>query len=812
MPISSRTTVGSNAAARAGAIAFHVRSPVFCARMKPLLCGLLFILFLPGLPPSSGAQTRAWFPLDESPPGSPAEVLLLPVASSENQTVFDVIIHGFWGETRLGPDGITYTKIDIPGLQNLGQVGAPHLPIARELVAVPTDPAAVTFAGMIPLSTAHTYMLHLWPEPVPARQGETEIPEVFTLDPAVYGSPLPFPANAGSGNPVNGQEPVPNVPVEVYPCRWTPAADQLEIYARSRWQFDHAGAVRTFQPITRDRARMCMSLVFNWNIVDAHFPGNHAQYQGEYLFVYPSIYFSSIKAMIAQKKARGFTIGQIVTDTLGVVTAAAVKTAVTNWYLGTPANADHYCLIAGEATRIPPFNLGTDLNPEWSDDMYGYINNNWYARDIYVGRLAPADSTDLRRQVTKILNYEDHPVASPVYYRYVMLVSHRDSEFQQAQETVRMATYAVAPIFDTYYGSNPANNNAGVTSRVNSGEGITCYRGHGGPKEWYNWNLSSQSYRYSDVDLLANGPLTTVIWTIACNNSDLYDLNGIGLHWMSRFPGGAVSHYGATVPSNHDPNDELEIRLFEAVWDKGVTGQGLATSWAEVKMTLADSQHGGFNAMVYTLLGDPEMHIRREGPPNWALDFPLHLPILSNGQKAALDVRVRNELGAPVDALVSVWKPASGAATASGSSDEIVDNRYTASDGWAHFLVTPQSGGFVYLTVRDTTGNGIIDSIAVDITTGVGENERPGRPFHSDPSVSRGTTRWVFESPAAPGTTVSIFAVDGRCVATLPIAAGSRDVVWAGTNDRGERVASGVYVAGVHSKRKNSSARVVIVR
>jgi hypothetical protein len=96
----------------------------------------------------------------------------------------------------------------------------------------------------------------------------------------------------------------------------------------------------------------------------------------------------------------------------------------------------------------------------------------------------PVDATDLNRQVIKILNYEDHPVASPVYYRYVLLVSHKDSDFENSQNAVLNGTYALPPIFGTYYGSNPNNNNAGISSRVNSGEGITCYRGHGGPTNW----------------------------------------------------------------------------------------------------------------------------------------------------------------------------------------------------------------------------------------------------------------------------------------------------------------------------------------
>jgi hypothetical protein len=767
--------------------------------------GWLCLLSL-GFAQAAIAQTRDWYPLDESPSGTPAQIVMVPGASNASTTVFDVIVHGFWGEPRVGPGGTTYTKIDVPGLQNLDLVGAPHLPVIRELLAVPTDAGAISFTGMIPLSAPHTYTIHLWPQPVSARQGETDIPEVFTMDPVVYGSPAPYPAPAGTGNPLEPQAAVPNAPVEAYPCRWTPATDQLQIYPRSRWQFDHSGAVRAFAPITRDRVRLCKAMMFNWSIIDVYFPGNVAQYQGEYVFVYPSAYLPSIKPMIAQKKARGFTVGQIMTDTLGVVTSDVVKQAIEHWYLGTPVNADHYCLIAAEATRIQPFNLGTNMDPEWSDDFFGYIKNNWYVPDIWVGRLAPVDATDMTHQVSKILNYEDHPVSSPIYYRYVLLAAHQYTEFWQFQNTILNTAYAVQPIFGPYYGSIQSHTNAGVSNLVNSGEGITCYRGHGGPSQWNQWNVSNQNYQYSNVDALSNGSLTTVVWTIACNNSDPHDQYGIGLHWMSKYPGGAVSHYGASVPSNHDPNDILETRLFEAVWDKGITCQGQAIASAETQMAANDPHDGGYNAMVYMLFGDPQMHIRREGPPNWTLDFPTHLAVVSNGQQTGLDIRVRDASGAPVDALVSLWKP--GVIT---PADEVATNHYTGTDGWAHFLVSPQSSGFIYFSVSDTLGNAVTDSIPVAAAAGVSGGVPGARPFHAEPSVTRAGTRWVLQDPARSTTALTILAVDGRRVATISVPAGAREIIWAGTNDRGERVGSGVYLAEYRSHSKTATARVIVV-
>ncbi len=85
----------------------------------------------------------------------------------------------------------------------------------------------------------------------------------------------------------------------------------------------------------------------------------------------------------------------------------------------------------------------------------------------------------------------------------------------------------------------------------------------------------------------------------------------------------------------------------------------------------------------------------------------------------------------------------------------------------------------------------------------------PGRPnpFRSD-------TRLAFSSPGG-AVTACVYDVAGRKVHTLldrVVGAGEQEVRWDGTDDRGRRVASGVYFIRVETAEEAGILRVVLIR
>ena len=72
-----------------------------------------------------------------------------------------------------------------------------------------------------------------------------------------------------------------------------------------------------------------------------------------------------------------------------------------------------------------------------------------------------------------------------------------------------------------------------------------------------------------------------------------------------------------------------------------------------------------------------------------------------------------------------------------------------------------------------------------------------------------------FGLPAATEVKLDVFDVRGLRVARLvdgPLAAGHHTAVWSGVDDRGRRVASGIYVARMLAEAKTLTRRVTLIK
>ena len=810
----------------------------FLAAFSVAFSGVLFLVTAPARAQVGGGPT--WMALDAAPPGTPAEVILEAASSGPTQTTLTLVLHGFYVTPRIEPDGTPFSQIEVPGLQRLAILGAPGIPILRKSLAIVTGTAQVTLSSMTPLAPPAHFSLHVWPQNVPAMDEDSGFgtPEVFTLDPAIYASDAPYPAAQGTATAIQlALGSIPSSDIECHPIRWTPMTDDLEVIPISRWTFSHDGPVMAFNVITPDRNRIATHQFLNWGSIGTWIPPSYLHYQGEYLFIYPSAFAAAIKPLVTQKYIRGFNVTKLTTEAIGAITCNSVRTAIQSWYASTPSSSDHYCLLVGDIDNIP-FCGNSDPDPR-SDDPYGSVSStNLMQRDIFVGRLPASNASQVTAQVTKIINYEDHP-PGPLYYGSVLLVAHKIDpytgvgDYPAQQEVIRTTSYDVNPLFVPYYGSQPGKTNAGVNNHINSGYGIVCYRGHGYRHAWTTWNLAGsctgytdpgECYTTSDIAALNNDPLNTIVWSIACHNSDLRDGNCIGRAWMHKTPGGAVAHYGATRGSGTLDNNVLEDSLFAAVWSKGITNIAHATTLAEDLARKWDWGSAASNAFEYTLFGDPDMNIRREMPKNWQVVQPAFISISGSGQ-SSLDIQLLDEWGAPIQhALVSIWKPGAGspagaapdgadrgdAVTAAG--DEAADNTYTDADGFVHFAMSGLTPGVLHFTVRDSAGDAEQNSIPVISAVGVGDLPRPAPGLWAEPSVTRGATTLRFGRALESGGTVGIFDAAGRPVAVLAVSRGASSLVWQGTSRNGAAAPSGVYFARLTTTSRELSARIVIRR
>ena len=790
---------------------------------RPLAAAVVTCAALLVLTGTSRAQGGPlWIPLFPGvPPGAPAVVAFIAEASNDQQTTIEVTIPGFWSSTFVGPDGRTYHTVEVPTPPGLGPghlptqhaIGSPALPVARFALAVPglASPPAIADVSQQDLAVLPGFGL-VAPEFVPAMDDSQGTPALFTRDEAIYGAAAPWPAGDGTARPaqvVLGA--IPTSDCMLFPAHSVPSTGELRIYRHARFTWVHGGLPPAPMIMSQERTRLAEHLLENWGSVADSYVPNLFHYDAEYLIVARQALKTTLNPLIAQKLARGFRVSFISVETAGS-TCSGIRSAIGSWYASTPPERDHYCLLVGDTDAIPMC-----LDPYYNshtDDLYASTDGIDAFPEIYLGRLSVNGQADLADQVSKIMAYENSPPAAGAFDR-VLLVAHQEASgsagsFEAAHEDVRNASYSTAPTFQTAYGSNGLVTNATVSNAINNGLGLVAYRGHGSATTWGGWGVN-QTYTPSNVAALNNAPMTPVVWSLACSNQALDTEDCIGETWMGTATRRAVSHYGATQDSDHNENNALDVRLFEAVWDLDITTESQAIAYAEQKMY---SDAGDRNTWLYLLLGDPDLQIRRRPPKPWLVINNSVVSLCTSGQ-CQLDFQILDAgTGAPLaNVLVAAWKPAAAAAGGSsiaGGGDEVFDNRYTDANGIASLVASPTTTGSITFTVQDREGNASQGSIEVTGATGVPPGAETSFGLRAEPSVTRGGTFFALGHTVKSRDAVVIFDVAGRQVRRLEVGDGLAGVRWDGLDTAGRAVTSGLYLA--RAEGAGGTARVIIAR
>jgi hypothetical protein len=368
---------------------------------------------------------------------------------------------------------------------------------------------------------------------------------------------------------------------------------------------------------------------------------------------------------------------------------------------------------------------------------------------------------------------------------------------------VRLAAYSNPPVFSTYYGAEGATD-ADVSAAINDGVGLVAYRGHGSSSSWSSWNLGNESYNSTDVNALTNVQ-TPVVWSFACSNSQLSSNDCLAEVWMEQVDNGAVSHYGATVPSYTTQNHELDRQMFQAVYDEGLVIQAQAIEFGEEMMGVLE---GDDNAWMYLLLGDPAQSIRTDPGFNWEVFLP-DLIEIEPGFPYNLHLELHADGTPDPDVLFSVWKPMNDRQV----GDEVFTNTYTDSNGKADLVISPETEGWLYFALRGENGEALYDSVRV-VRSGTAAPEfgQGALRFWAEPSVMSDGGNLRLSRSLDSSARIEIFDVAGRRVRSIDLAAEQSIAGWDGMDEGGRKVPNGIYLARLRDSSSEHTARMVVVR
>jgi hypothetical protein len=683
------------------------------ASLRPAL-SLLALCFATLAASPGVAQT--WVPthpLGQQVPGKPAQVALNPLKSTPTYTTIDVTIYGFWKESVVGQDGATYDRLTFPGLDSIGQVGAPDLPAARVNVAVGDQAAKIKFDGVS--SQTVVKVKNLLPLPTFV-SGEDDLPDPtgdpgpgdttgtspkWAYDAAIYTDSAPWPslvtANVTLTDNVLG--PIHGGTVEFYPVTFVPADGAIDVASSMSLGFSMSGGGSLPQTVTKYRDEAAGVHFVNWNQVQIYYPYDFVQYHSRYLIVAQSMWWDTLAPFVAHKKSQGYEVSMIQLP----ADLTTIRSTIAGWYgLGDPG-MDHYALLVGDTDFVPLVPITKSGVTVLSDDPYGCVGQINQSKEVHVGRISVDSADDLGAQLQKIIDYDLNP--APGNYGNALLVSHREGapgKYTGSHIKVRDASYQVPPTFTTLFGESSASNQDVWDELNNNGIGVVAYRGHGSTSTWFAWNQLGENVHKSDLEIELTNSMLPVVWAITCTNSNIaYTTSDaqdcISEIWMEAANGG-VAAYGATQTTSTTPNHRLNEELFRIVYDQGVTTHAKAIELAEQSVWSQWPDHK--NPWSYLLLGDPSMTIRR-GPVN-ALGF-VAVPnsISLDLQSSALSLTGTSSGDSFEDGLVSIYK----ASFLGGQPDEALGAYWLDSNNDVKIPLSLTTPGTLFLSIRDSDGN-----------------------------------------------------------------------------------------------------------
>jgi Peptidase family C25/Propeptide_C25 len=553
-----------------------------------------------------------WVALTASNEGDPA--VFEPMNGNGDGFTLEWTLPGFFSEETLA-GGQTWDRFNFPGQGYLGHVGAPNLPVMRKLFALPANSGVRVSI----LNLEYEEFENVVVEPKQPSLLETESPadKPFAQDTAIYETDAFVPANWAEAAPIGVVHGIRIGQLELRPFRLNPVTGILQVATRVELKIEfagtdssHASATSNFAVAPRLETPL-KNLLINYPFIGMHKSELDAGI--DYLIVAdPSLLGAqSLADLVAYHEGRGRTVEVVDVSTLGT-TSDEIKTYIQAEYDSiSPPDLD-YLLLVGDVSVIP-FKHGAHLSKS-SDAWYGWLEGGDIFGDIGIGRFPATNETELDNMVQKTLAF--HNKSNPgAWLDKTLLVAHAQlypDKYTACKETIYDHQFQIdPPQMDRMYGGDSVENftSENLADAIDEGYMLINYRGHGEEQEWWEWNLTGQSFLVSHARALQNGTKTPIIFSIACLNVNMeHELETLGEAFL-RYEQGAVAFLGAIHPSYTYPNHDFDRSLYNGVWDQGINVIGDLLNWANLDMynVYGPGTDSESNIAMYLWLADPTL-------------------------------------------------------------------------------------------------------------------------------------------------------------------------------------------------------------
>ena len=648
------------------------------------------------------------------------EVALIS-ASAETIELRAILPGARFGEATIA--GQSYLTLSGEGYEVTSEVGAPALPVLRQMIEVPLG-AEVTLE-MLESDTKTISLAELGLKgtiaPVQASQPKCgdPLPASLPLE-KNYGDNL-FPAEQlaiADDFIMRGHR---IVLVEIRPVRYDAALGELEVTSQMSFRLRLGGSNMELTNSEADRLnsapfnRILQPIVLNYN---QGRPLSTPKPAERILIITADMFQADLTNFVTLKESQGFSVSVANLTTVGGNTTTAIKNYIKAQYQG--ANPPDYVILVGDyypgnAADLTNWNFRTDSGFRTDLHYYTMDSETEFVPDILGGRFPVRSVAQLNAMVNKYLAYQDASGVEPWIKKAEFLASNDGGYYDVAEGshnyvidsyTSPLGYTGIFPINpqpggDKIYAITYGGTGAHAVASMNDDRSFIVYSGHGASTFW-------DAPRVSQTDIRnMTGVAISYVASHACVTADFNTGESFGDTWVIEPVNGGLTFFGASDNSYWDQDDVLERTIFDTLYaDPELINVPSVGSMTHAGLLQVDSQlsMGDYYWEEYHIFGDPSLVITM-GPkyPDFRINAdPAAIKTCNNGSNIdAINLTSINEYANPVNLTASAvigftTTFANNPVTPPGSTNATISGNGTATTGIQTLILTGTSGELVH--------------------------------------------------------------------------------------------------------------------
>ena len=679
-------------------------------------------------PANAQAGIGSWLAFGSESEGGEPEAMLLS-ASAESIELRALMPGAVFGETTI--NGQSFLTLGGEGYVTTGEIGAPALPVFRQMVEVPlgaevsielleSNPKTFTMASLGLQGTIAPN------QPSDPKCGDASPASAPSAD--LYGNSF-YPAESLAivddyimrGHRI--------VVVEVRPVRYNAVLGELEVSSEMNFRLKMSGSDIALTNSEADRLnsapfnRLLQTNVLNYNQGRPVAIPNSPE---RYLIITADIFESGLSDLVALKTSQGFSVGVVNLTTVGGNTTTAIKNYIKAQYQG--ANPPDYVLLVGDyypgnAADLTNYVMRTASGYRTDLQYFTMDNETEYVPDIFYGRFPVRTAANLSDMISKLLAY-NAVAGDEAWVKKIEYLASNDGGYYQVAE--RTHNYVIEhytlplgytgifpnnpqPGGDKVYAITYSGTGANAVASMNDNRVMLIYSGHGATTFW-----DAPRVTQSDIRNMT-GVAIPYVASHACITADFNTGESFSDTWVIEPTNGALTFFGSSDSTYWTEDEVIEKAIFDHLY---------ADITLDTVPTVAEMTQYGLQAVdntstsldnyyreTYHIFGDPSLEIvMKPKYPDFRINAdPTTIKTCNNGtNQAALNLTSVNGYSSPVSlsaSSVAGFTTTFGAnpVTPPGSTTATITGSGTATTGTKQLTITGTSGSLVHTADLELT-------------------------------------------------------------------------------------------------------------